>query len=237
MRLYPKENPIPRHILQATSDKKPPPRAPDAYIRQVFDRFAGTFDAELQDLGYRGPQILETALSNELKHGEPVRHVLDAGCGTGLCGTILRPYARKLVGIDLSTAMLDRARRLNIYDEIVTAELTGYLVTAPRSFDLIVAVDTLNYFGDLGPVLEAMADSLDLAGSIFFTCEEAQECSLQRGYHLNPHGRYSHTTEFLDNCLASSGLETRWMASAVLRQEAGRSVKGLAVWARKGGRN
>ena len=26
--------------------------------------------------------------------------VLDAGCGTGLCGPLLAPYARRLVGVD-----------------------------------------------------------------------------------------------------------------------------------------
>ena len=30
--------------------------------------------------------------------------ILDAGCGTGLCGALLSPYARRLVGVDLSDA-------------------------------------------------------------------------------------------------------------------------------------
>jgi SAM-dependent methyltransferase len=36
--------------------------------------------------------------------------VLDAGCGTGLCGPLLRPLARRLVGVDLSPAMVGAAR-------------------------------------------------------------------------------------------------------------------------------
>ena len=37
--------------------------------------------------------------------------VLDAGCGTGLCGPLVAPYARRLVGVDLSEAMLARPAR------------------------------------------------------------------------------------------------------------------------------
>ena len=35
--------------------------------------------------------------------------VLDAGCGTGLCGPGLRGRAGRLVGVDLSPEMLKRA--------------------------------------------------------------------------------------------------------------------------------
>ena len=39
-----------------------------------------------------------------------VLDVLDLGCGTGLCGPLLRPYARALAGVDLSPQMLERMR-------------------------------------------------------------------------------------------------------------------------------
>ena len=39
--------------------------------------------------------------------------ILDAGCGTGLCGPLLAPYARRLVGVDLSDGMLKHAREKN----------------------------------------------------------------------------------------------------------------------------
>ena len=45
--------------------------------------------------------------------------VLDAGCGTGLCGPLVAPYARRLVGVDLSARMLDAGRRRDsVYDEL-----------------------------------------------------------------------------------------------------------------------
>ena len=51
--------------------------------------------------------------------------VLDAGCGTGLAAPLLGPYARRLVGVDLSGAMLEQARALPQYDELVE-ELTKF---------------------------------------------------------------------------------------------------------------
>ena len=53
--------------------------------------------------------------------------VLDAGCGTGWCGPHVRPYARRLTGVDLSPAMIERAEARRVYDELVVAELTEYL--------------------------------------------------------------------------------------------------------------
>ena len=53
--------------------------------------------------------------------------VLDAGCGTGLCGPLVAPYARRLSGVDLSAGMLARAKEKNVYDALVQGELTEYL--------------------------------------------------------------------------------------------------------------
>ena len=64
-------------------------------------------------------------------------NILDVGCGTGLCGALLSPYARRLVGVDLSDRMLDQARERNIYDELVKGELTAYLDGCRDAYDVI----------------------------------------------------------------------------------------------------
>ncbi|MBC2713127.1 MAG: tetratricopeptide repeat protein [Desulfosarcina sp.] len=227
------ENPIAQHMLIACSDGEPPSRASDAYVRQVFDRFANTFDEELQELGYQGPQVLAAAITQEFNPEEKSLDVLDAGCGTGLCGPVLRRYARKLVGVDLSPAMLDRARRLSVYDELVTAELTTYLNDGSAAFDLIASADTMNYFGVLKPVLAAVARALRDGGCVVFTCEEDDSEHSELGYRLGHHGRYCHTADYLKKCLAEAGLTIRGITSAVLRLEANQSVAGIVVRARK----
>src|SRR2546430_1639578 len=69
-------------------------------------------------------------------------NILDLGCGTGLSGQSLRSRARRLTGIDLSRAMIDRARTRRVYDELGVAEITAFL-DAPdgERYDLIAACD------------------------------------------------------------------------------------------------
>jgi predicted TPR repeat methyltransferase len=58
--------------------------------------------------------------------------VLDAGCGTGLCGTIIAPFACRLVGVDLSEGMLAHAKDKNVYHRLVKAELGSICVTTAK---------------------------------------------------------------------------------------------------------
>ncbi len=52
-------------------------------------------------------------------------------------------------------------------------------------------------------------------------------------YHLNPHGRYSHTDGYVREALAGAGMTTVMIASGFLRMETGKPVAGLLVVARK----
>ena len=49
--------------------------------------------------------------------------VLDAGCGTGLCGALVAPFARRLLGVDLSEGMLAHAMEKSVYHELFKAKL------------------------------------------------------------------------------------------------------------------
>ena len=146
------DNPIPRHMLAACSGRDVPERASDAYVETVFDEFAASFEAKLEKLSYRAPAIVGAMLVDSGIPAAKDLDVLDVGCGTGLCGSYLAPFARRLVGVDLSSGMLAGAREKQVYDELEKAELTEYLRAHPSAFDVIVSADTLVYFGDLAPV-------------------------------------------------------------------------------------
>jgi len=66
-----------------------------------------------------------------------------------LCGPLLRGYARRLVGVDLSGGMLHKARQRKVYDGLIRAELTAHLQNQPEGYDIIASSDTFNYFGSL----------------------------------------------------------------------------------------
>ena len=81
------------------------------YVRRLFDQHAPDFEASLmRRLDYRGPAILLDAL--KAATGKPLEFgsVLDLGCGTGLAGVAIRPFCDRLVGMDLSSGMLEVAR-------------------------------------------------------------------------------------------------------------------------------
>ncbi len=226
---YQPENPVARHLLAAGPGRAPPHRASDAYVRAQFDEFASYYDDRLSLLEYRGPGLVASALAREGLRPEGRLAVLDAGCGTGLCAGVLRPFAKRLVGVDLSPEMLERARDRG-YDEREEAELTRYLEEHPRSFDLIVSADTLNYFGDLAPVLGAAAAALRPGGRLVFTLEHGGEDG--PGYRLEPHGRYSHSETYVRRSLEEAGLEIAEIARDILRKEVGEPVHGLVIRAR-----
>ena len=63
----------------------------------------------MERLDYHAPELLVASLMEVLGRGQPIYDVLDAGCGTGLCGALLKPFARSLTGVDLSSGMLRKA--------------------------------------------------------------------------------------------------------------------------------
>jgi len=218
-------NPIAAHMLSACSGRDVPDRASDAYVEAIFDGFAGSFDEKLKGLRYRAPELIADALG-----GEPAGDldVLDAGCGTGLCGPHLKPWAGRLTGVDLSGSMLEKARGRGHYDELVKAELTEHLRRSPGAFDLVVSGVTLVYFGDLGPVLAAAASALRPGGRLIFTLEREESEEVR----LNPHGRYSHGEGYVRRALHASGFSDVSCERVHLRVERGTPVEGLLVSAR-----
>jgi predicted TPR repeat methyltransferase len=228
------EHPVPRHMLAAASGQNPPDRAGDDFIRKTFDGFADKFETHLKNLDYRAPDLVAAALAGEFESARGILEVLDAGCGTGWCGPLLRPYAARLVGVDLSAGMLDKARQGRGYDELVEAELTEYLGRHSDRYDLIVSADTLVYFGDLNDVMRGVSRSLKPGGCLIFTVEEMNEAEpAESGFRLHSRGRYSHGQTYVGACLDRAGLKTRSVKRADLRLEAGEPVNGLVVTARK----
>lgn len=225
-------HPIARHMAASLGGVPAPDRAPDEYVRALFDRFAGSFDERLEGLGYRAPELVARAVAGRYRAEASLR-VLDAGCGTGLCGPLLAPYAARLVGVDLSGPMLDKAGGRGVYHELAQAELTAFLEARPGEFDLIVSADTLVYFGDLTRALRAAAGALHPMGALVFTVERWK--GAKRGVRLNEHGRYSHSAPYLRGALAEAGFSVEAMATETLRSEAGKPVGGFVITARRGG--
>jgi predicted TPR repeat methyltransferase len=224
------ENPIAQHMLASCTGRDVPDRASNAFIEATFDSFASSFESKLERLSYRAPALIGAMLQDFGVERSHHLDVLDAGCGTGLCGAIVAPFARRLVGVDLSEGMLAHAKDKNVYHALTKAELTEYLRDNSEAFDLIVSADALVYFGDLTGVIAALAGALRPNGLVVFTLEHAVADSVD--YRLERHGRYSHARAYVERLLTLSGLQSK-IIQAELRTEAGAPVPGLVIRAAK----
>jgi predicted TPR repeat methyltransferase len=228
------DNAVAAHMLAACSGESIPERASDHFVERVFDNFAHNFDAKLAHLDYQAPELIAAALARAV--GEPRGSLvaLDAGCGTGLCGALIEPFASILTGVDLSERMMMKARTRGVYNQLVKAELTEYLARQRRRFELVVSADTLVYFGPLEAVIGAAAGALAQNGWLLFSVERASDDDAgETGHRLNPHGRYSHSERYVRRVLAESGLTPVSLEPAVLRKESGKPVEGLIVTAQR----
>ena len=218
------------HMAAAMSGRDAPSRASDEYVRQLFDESAESFDANLERLDYRAPQAIAEALTQ--RAGGKIPTVLDAGCGTGLCGPLIRALCDHLVGVDLSPKMIERASVRECYDELVASELTAFLHVRPRAFDAVVSADTLVYFGALGQLFAAANESLREGGWLIFTLE-ALDPSAPDDYRLEVHGRYAHSANYVRNALAAADFRVDALIPDTLRKERDQGVPGFLVVARR----
>lgn len=213
-----------RFLLAALGEAEAPDRAPADYVRELFDLYAPRFDADLQGrLGYRTPALLAALLERAGIVADGTRRVLDLGCGTGLSGVALRPFAKRLDGLDLSPRMLAEARQRGTYDALEEADLLDWLPRHPARFDLIAAADVLNYLGDLGPALRAIAGGLAPGGVAAFSVEAGEGAA----FALGPGLRYRHDAAHVAALAEAAGFAVLAREDAVLREERGAPVPGV----------
>jgi len=227
------DNAYVRHHLAACIGEGAPERASDAYVEQVFDGFASSFDAKLASLGYRAPPLVADALAASLPAPARQFDIADLGCGTGLCGPLIAPWAKRLAGCDLSAQMLERAQRRAVYDELEKAELLAYLQLRPEAFDVVISADTLCYFGALEGVAGAAHCALRPGGLLAFTVEALADDD-SADYRLLLHGRYAHSRRYLAALLDRAGFQRQRIRGEVLRSEGGLPVHGWLVSAGRG---
>lgn len=82
-------NPVAQHLLAACSRENAPRRASDTYVATTLDTFAASFDDVMARLNYHAPALVHDAVKQAIGESAGTQAVLDAGCGTGLCGPLV----------------------------------------------------------------------------------------------------------------------------------------------------
>jgi predicted TPR repeat methyltransferase len=162
-----------RWIYSATNDEE---------LRERYQIWATEYDDDLASMGWRAPR----AAAERVVHyaGRDAR-VLDAGCGTGLVGSALHELGvRRLVGFDLSPAMLDRARARGVYDDVVEGSLLEPLPFERGAFRAVVSVGVFTH-GHVGPTgLAGLAKVVRAGGFLTMTFRDDTIDALGHGAEL-----------------------------------------------------
>lgn len=225
------DDPVARHQIAAIKGEVVE-RASDGYVKKHFDSFADSFNEVLGRLEYRAPEMVADVVNRLMEGRDPIGDVVDLGCGTGLCGPLIRQHCKVLTGMDLSEGMLRKAAELKqddgsrIYDHLVEAELVTFLNEAPRDcFGMATCVDTLCYFGPLDEMMRELQPALRPGGIMIATVERSDDLD-GPGYEIDQSGRYSHTKPYLEQTADAAGLNFISAEEVILRKELGKDVNG-----------
>jgi predicted TPR repeat methyltransferase len=199
------------------------------YSKELFDQFAPVFDQTLARLRY-DDMVQATARALGLPQAR-VADVLDAGCGTGLCGSAVRSLARSLTGVDISPKMLEQARSLAIYDRLVCEDAVAFMARSAAAFDAIISSDVVTYVGEVSGFVRAAHHALRAGGRIAVSAESLDEPG--GTYRLSPSGRYRHTRAYLEASLRAAGFAIAQTLATPMRMEAGHPAPGWIVVAEK----
>lgn len=216
------------YYLAALQAHEVPPVAPMQYVEDLFDMYATDFDAHLVGtLGYRGHEALVDPLP-QLFPGRWWHSALDLGCGTGLCGPLLRSHVQRLEGVDLSAGMLEQAAARGVYDQLVQADLVAHLAATAQHHDLVLAADVFIYLGELEAVFAGVRRVLEPGGLFGFSVEPAPEPGPP--YRLLPSLRYAQSPGYLHALAQRHGFTVRHEAQGLLRRDQRDPVQGLFVF-------
>jgi predicted TPR repeat methyltransferase len=208
-----------------------PKRQPARMVRSMYDGLAELFDQHLVvALKYKLPRDV-AGIINE-RYPERKLNVLDLGCGTGLLGACLGRIDGALVGVDLSTKMIEQALRHGVYDKFHNVDLLDALAATPESlYDAIAALDVFVYVGDLSKAVPDAFRILRGGGHLIFSCETALEN--EPDLILRPTQRFAHKASHMEAICRAAGFEQVTLETMTLRYEKGEPVEGFLVIARK----
>lgn len=208
--------------------------ATSQYVTELFDGLANNYDANLVgSMNYEVPEKLFALIANFAKPDAKKWDVLDLGCGTGLAGSVISPYARQLVGVDLSSGMLAKAQEKNLYQRLERSELLAMMKDEmAASYDVIIAADVFVYIGRLDTIMKEIKRLLRPGGILTFSLESLEALTDEKNikdYQLNQTGRYAHSSGYIDRIALASGFNKLNLAPDSLRIEKGEPVQGWLV--------
>lgn len=217
------EHPGANHFLASLNEETSSKYSAE-YAEDLFDRYAGHFEEHLiSSLKYKVPFIIK----EKLQSLNPPREsqILDLGCGTGLVGKTIVDLFPHLVGVDISTNMIEETRKKDIYSALHINDIDDFLLKNIQNFDLIIAADVFIYIGEIQNIFSSVRKCLNSDGYFIFTIELSSEIDVE-DYQLAKCGRFSHTMKYVESLCKETGFAIVEKEEIILREENRTGQKG-----------
>jgi SAM-dependent methyltransferase len=150
-----------------------------------LDAFGAAFIAMSDKLGRYEETQRECAQIAELLGLEPGARILDAGCGFGRTVGVLRDMGFDAVGVDISPAVIEEARRRNPGPGYLVHDLTQPLPDEVERFDAIVNVYSSFGYGatveDDAKVLRTWHGALKPGGALVMELSDIERSQARLG--------------------------------------------------------
>lgn len=212
-----------------------PERASAAQLSRIYQQRTHAWD---KGGAYFGHELVARAFVLACA-GSIDLDILDAGCGSGLIGPLIRNVARRLDGVDLSAPMLESARRKAVYANLYEDDLLAFMSGRPDCYDAVLSAATLIHFGDLTAPFRAVAKTLRSGGLFVFTVFPNEEVSGTHGVTAAPldgyceGGCFLHGPDYVRSLAEGNGFAVVSMATEVHEHFKGREKAGLVVVCRR----
>ncbi len=224
------DNPTHAYYL-ALAQGETPAQQPVEISSKLFDNMAPTYDIHMvHQLGYRLPKLVAERIVQS--YPDKKLNALDLGCGTGLLGVHLGRLDGFLIGVDVSTKMVEQAARFGVYDRFHTVNIHDALRETPDAlYHVLAALDVFIYAGDLSQAVGNAHRILLPGGDFYLSCEVAPEDGPDMV--LQTTGRYAHKRSHVQALCEQAGFAQVDIQDVVIRQEGGQAVQGFLVQAHK----
>ena len=122
--------------------------------KKLYKKWAQTYDDDFAlSSNYLSPKKISSFFNKHSRNTDTP--ILDVGAGTGLVGELLyKTGNKKIIGIDISSEMLEQAKLKGCYSSLIEADITKKIPLKNNSIGAVVSAGTFTH-GHVG------ADALD----------------------------------------------------------------------------
>lgn len=198
---------------------------PRSIIEDYFDDLAPRYNEEyIQHLHYVGHHALVDAICDTVENKALALDILDLGCGTGLCGSVIkeRIAINSLTGVDVSEKMLREARKIThngkpAYEYLKHQDMLIFLQKNDRKYDLIMGALSFSYVGQLDALLLACKNALRPGGILAFSTEESPSHDIMVNETMQ---NFCHSLDYISEQAHLIGFKEISLKKTVLQENA-----------------